>query len=742
MTMKLRRLLPHAAFAAFGFTGAAAQQAPASAGTAPDTKPAAPVAPPPGKVATSPNDTVGRITLVDEQPAQVIALLEKLTGRMALRSQDLPAAKINFSSGRDLTRREAEVALESLLALNGIAVLPSGEGFLKVVPAMKGKDAGPESPPLYLDSVAALPPSDRFVARLFTLKNVPYAGIDAAVQAVVNKARGGSAVVMPATNSVLVTDSLLNVQRLESIIGRMDVPNKVVFIPLKHTRATEVVKQLKSLQAGGLKTAFAGDVGFEASEVANQIMVVTNPSNEARIREIVAGLDTENTPVTRSELLPLRHAEAPDVVEIIQNLASGKSGSVGTLPASANAALSASRSRGASASNTRRGTSPNGQVYISQNYNIDPSKAAAANDDASFSDYFTAVADIRSNAIVVYGTERDIRQAKDILAKVDVQLQQVRIEAVIVEVTLGTAQASGLETLGIGLYTGTQGVANGRHNGDFNANANTANLPGTGKPPLSVRGSLKDFSLEAIFNKCRDDNRAKMLSRPVIVTSHNKEATIKVGQRQPIITGSTSSTVTAGTVTSQVSYEDIGLKLVITPRIGANGVVEMNVNQVIESIVGTTVIDGNSQPIIGNREANSYLTAQNDEVIVLAGLQAYNDQKTKGKVWLLGSIPFIGPWLFQPETTTSTKTELIIFLKTHVLTDADRVPSDTTPGLRPGSQTREPAMDAIRTGTFREVSEPSTIFEEEEAERRAKARKKDEESKSAKPREPMRGMHD
>ncbi len=702
--------------------------------------PAAP-APSPAPAANAPRDTdgVGRLTFVDDLPAQLIALLEKLTGRSALRSGDLPGPKITYSSGRDLTRREAITAIESLLAINGIAVIPHGDAFLKIVPAAANKAANAEAPPLYLDSVADLPPSERFVARLFTLRNAPYVMFDAAVQSMVNKQRGGTAVPMPAANSVLVTDSLANIQRIEAVLAKADSASKVVFVPLKHTRAAEVVKQLKALQASGLKTGFAGEVGFEAGDAVNQVMAVTNPSNEARIREIIAGIDTENAPVTRSELLPLRHAEAADVVQLVQSLASGTSGAIGQNAANAaNAGRTNTRStRGAQVSSSRT-TSSNGQVYISQNYNYDPSKKGATDDDASFSPYFTAVADTRSNALVVYGTDRDLRQVKDLIAKADVQLPQVRLEVVIVEVTLGAGQASGFETLGLGLYTGTQGVPDGRHNGDYNFNAAMPGLPnqaGSGKPPFSLTGSLKDFSLEMIFNKSREDARVKLLSSPVIVTSHNKPALIKVGQRQPIITGTTNSTVTAGTTTSQIDYQDIGLQVDITPRIGANGVVEMNVRQKNESIIGNTTIDGNQQPIIGNREAESYLTAASGETVVLAGLQSFNETKTKGKVWLLGDIPWLGEWLFHPETSLMQKTELIVFLKPQVLNPADTVPASDTPGLRPGSLTKDSALGRINSGSFSEVTAPGTVFEKEEAERKAAAGKKPEKTE-------LRGMHD
>lgn len=729
MTMHLRRLTALAGFAAFGIA-LAAESAPAPTATAP----AAPIPP-------KPQDRVGPITLVDESPGQVVALLEKVSGRIAIRSGELPPAKINFTSGRDLSRAEAEAALESVLALNGVAVIRDGSVFFKAVPALKGREPATEAPTLHLDSIADLPPGERVVSRLITLNHVPYSAVDAAVQALVNKTRGASAIPIPSANSVLVTDSVANVRRIEILVERADSASKVIFFPLAHARASEVVKQLTALRTGGLKNSFVGDVGFESSEVGNRVIVVTPDANEASIREIIKGLDTEDTPVTRSELIPLRHAEASDVVELVRNIATGNSGVVGSaaLRNLSGAAATGATRRGATPTNTSRTVSSNGQVYISQNYNIDPSKKPAG-DDAAFSPYFTVVADSRGNSLVIYGTDRDIRQVRDLIAKVDVRLAQVRIEAVIVEVTLGTAQASGLETLGFGLYTGTQGVANGRKNGDLNFNGAATGLPsdsGAGKPPIAISGSLKDFSLQAVFNKARDDSRIKLLSSPVIVTSHNAPALIKVGQRQPIITGTTTSTVTAGTTSSQVEYRDIGLEVNITPRIGANGVVEMQISQKNESIIGNTTIDGNQQPIIGNREAQSYVTAANNETIVLAGLQSFAETKSKGKVWLLGDIPLLGPWLFQPESTLSKKTELIIFLKPHVITEDDTAPSRDSPGFRDGSLTKESATERIHRGVFKEVTDKTTVFEREKS-----ADKTDDNTANGPKPDTLPGMHD
>lgn len=653
------------------------------------------------------DDNVGPLVLVDENAAQVIALLEKVSGRMAIRSQELPTLKINFSSDGDMRRSQAEVALESLLALNGVTVVPEGENFLKIVPQAKGAQA--EAPPLYTTSVANLEPGERTVARLFSLKNAPVSAVEPVLTGIVNKARGGSVLVMPTGNALLFTDSLLNAQRAEALVSTMDAPGEVMFFPLRNTRASEVVKQLKALQTSGPKTAFSGEAGFEVDEVANQVIVVALANNAYRIRDIINRLDTPSNERSKTEVMALKHVEAERVVKLIENLTRGGSATPGGDAAGINRARATASASG-----------PKTESVAFSGNTPGANGKPAADADEGFSPKFSVVAETRTNALVLFGTESDFRRVRDVVAKVDVKMPQVRIEAVIVEVTLGTAAASGLETLGVGYKTGG-GATAGATRGDVNFNTNTPSTPGTGKPPLSVSGSLKDFSLDTVFNLARQDTKIRVLSSPVIVTSHNSAATIKVGQKQPIVTSSASDLQNLSASRSTVEYKDIGLQLDVTPKIGSNGVVEMDIKQTIETIIGVTVIDKNEQPIIGSRAANSYLSAQSDETVVLAGLQSYRERKTKGKVWLLGDIPWLGEWLFRPETTAEEKTELIIFLKPHVITEEDRVPSATTPGLRPESPTRQDAGDRIKQGGFREMNREITYFEKEEREARERA---------------------
>ena len=88
-----------------------------------------------------PEAMVGEIMLVDDTANQVLVLLEQLTDKIILRRQDLPASKFNFNSRGAMTKREAVLALESLLTLNGIMLTDMGGRFMKAVPATNVKQS-------------------------------------------------------------------------------------------------------------------------------------------------------------------------------------------------------------------------------------------------------------------------------------------------------------------------------------------------------------------------------------------------------------------------------------------------------------------------------------------------------------------------------------------------------------------------------------------------------------------------
>jgi general secretion pathway protein D len=184
---------------------------------------------------------------------------------------------------------------------------------------------------------------------------------------------------------------------------------------------------------------------------------------------------------------------------------------------------------------------------------------------------------------------------------------------------------------------------------------------------FSVSGTLNNFSLGYIFNKAKTCANVKVLSAPTIVTTHNREASIKVSESRPVITANLANLKNSQSIRNSVSYKDIGIELTVTPLIGTNGIIQMKIDQLIQNINGDVEIDGNKQPIITKRQAVSFLSVANGEIVVLAGLQEKESLNSKGKLWLLGYIPIIGDILFSPKTKSERTNELLIFIRPSII---------------------------------------------------------------------------
>ena len=109
----------------------------------------------------------------------------------------------------------------------------------------------------------------------------------------------------------------------------------------------------------------------------------------------------------------------------------------------------------------------------------------------------------------------------------------------------------------------------------------------------------------------------------------------------------------------------------MTPLIGPDGSVQLEINQTVEDILGEVIIDGNPQPRVGSRRTESFVSVQSGDIIVLGGLQRTSDSKSTSR---FGPIPFLGD-LFGKRSRSKTRTDLVFFLRPTVLTNtaADNV---------------------------------------------------------------------
>ena len=606
-------------------------------------------------------DQVGPVILRDETVAQVLDLMQRWTGKSILRPQALPASVYTLSLPASITRDEALLAIETLLNLNGIAVIQQGDKFLKVVPNLVAKG---ESPTLITGSTLTLPPSGRIATKIYTLKHANAQEFITQITSSLNTTLASPPVYFGRNNAFLITDSITNLQKIENLVTQLDRPQLDLVVTksytLKNAMATDLVNKLTAMlrtpqvAAGGAPFRLSTGTTFLADERTNRVLLMGSADQHDFFDKLIDTLDQKSNPNTKTDVIFLRHADAQQVATLVTSLVTGQT-------------TAATR-----AGNTTRSTTLNRTTTAAPVATTAATAATAAagsqqNGADEFSNTVTVLPDVRSNSIVVSGTNDDLRLLHDLIDKVDIVLPQVRIEVVIVEVKLSDNETNGFNTLGLTVTNGKL-VGIGGTGGGFNVNGTPATTNTTlGANTTAVnasQGTLTGNNLTATIGLVTTPRKGdlKVLSVPAITTTHNKEATIFVGESRPVITGSTLSTTT-GASTSTVSQRDIGIQLKVLPLIGKDGAVQLQVSQSVEDILGSTILDGNEQPIIGRRTTDSYVSAMSGEIVVLGGLQRTVTTKSTSR---LGPIPFLGD-LLGSSTNLEEKQELIIFLRPYVL---------------------------------------------------------------------------
>ena len=638
-----------------------------------------------GPIPQGQEERVGPIVLVDETAHQVLELLQKLTGKTILMQQTLPPLKVNFNSIRPVTKEEAISALESVLSLNGVAVTTVNEYQLKAVPTI---GVNTQAPQILTESTFGQAPSQKVYSKFYPLE---YLGTEEAMGMIQPFLTPGvsSLIPFPKSDALLVTDALINLQRVEDILVHADKPvfirEEILFFNLKNITATEMQKRLETLYEKTLKGYMQGTTSFESDERTNQLIVITHASNIPTIRRFIDTLDVDSAPITQSKVYTLRYAESTKVVELIQQVINGQKQSF-------------------KEQESRNKKLPN-----------DPKTSATTSGDGKdslqFSDYITIVADERSNAIVAYGTRSDLNQVASLVDEIDILLPQVRIEVVISEVALKDQGQRGIDSFGIDWNQGKNGVLQINTGGPSSSDLGGKPLFG-----FDIGGqSLSTATIGAVLRTAERDSDVSILSTPTIVTTHNQEAQIEVVEQRPILSEQNTDKTNPNSITNSINYKDIGIVLTVKPLIGLNGVIQMEITQKVENIVGNQTIGDVDQPIIGKREAKSFVSVNDGEMIVLGGLQENVRSDSKNKMFILGQLPVIGG-LFTSDVHSYEKRELIIFIVPHLITN-------TTEGNKNAQLSLARSENEEGMTTFLETGKLPDINKNKKSEPKKKKRK-------------------
>ncbi|HZR19124.1 MAG TPA: secretin N-terminal domain-containing protein [Verrucomicrobiae bacterium] len=292
-----------------------------------------------------------------------------------------------------------------------------------------------------------------------------------------------------------------------------------------------------------------------------------------------------------------------------------------------------------------------------------------------------AVADQRSNALLVSANVQYFPQVLKLIEELDAQTDQVLIEARLVEVS-----ADFLDKLGVRWSPdGSQVFTADDYDNSFLGHANATYQKGFGglssvnTPPSSSANVLQSLttlrsgvldstiSMDFLVQFLRRTTDAKVLAEPQINIRDNETGRLFVGQQVPIPQYTQVSTI--GSQNTSFIYKDVGVVLEVTPHINSSGDVELRIHTESSTVVpGQTVLGGS---VFDTRNFRTDLTAKNGQTLVLGGIIQKQVSDTLRKTPILGDIPGLG-WAFKKKDKSSHEVELMVFMRPKVSRNAEQ----------------------------------------------------------------------
>ncbi len=260
----------------------------------------------------------------------------------------------------------------------------------------------------------------------------------------------------------------------------------------------------------------------------------------------------------------------------------------------------------------------------------------------------------QNNAVVVYATPQEESTVEAMLRKIDILPLQVRIDAVIAEVTLNDA-----------LQYGTQFFFK---QGDLNQTLSTAASGAVaGSFPGFVLGSVAQTARGAI-SALQNVTQVNVLSSPELLVLDNQTARLQVGSLVPYLTSSSQSTIANSAVINSINYQPTGVIMDVTPRVNSGGLVTLDITQEVSDVNPNPPTTGINSPVFDERRLASRVVVQDGQTVGLAGLiQDSVARGNQGIPWLK-DVPLLG-LLAGTQDNQRTRTELLVLVTPHVVHD-------------------------------------------------------------------------
>ena len=550
----------------------------------------------------------------------LIATVSEITGRNFVVDPAV-TGEVTVISAEPLEEEALYQVFLSVLDVHGYTAVPAGNA-VKIVPQAAARQGAATAGEGVETRVVAL--SEVSAAEMVQILS-PLASPNAAITP-----HAGS-------NTLVITDRSANVDRLMQVISRIDRQSsgEVEAMALEHASATEIASTLNSLYP----PVDAGGPTALADARTNTLLLRGDRQRQLKLRALVSHLDTPLAGQGDSQVVYLKYADAESLVPVLRETQAPREGEAGA-------------------------DQPQSSIRIQ--------------------------AHPETNALIVSGAPENVRNVLNVVRQLDIRRAQVLVEAIVAEVSEDTVRELGIQWQALsGLDTRTDADGNvvsvdgGVFGGtNFGGRGQGVNILDLATNPLSasrglnlgyLSGTTSIFGTEllqlsAVLRALNADGDSNVLSTPSVVTLDHAEATLKVGQEVPFVTGQFTNTGAAqGQVTpfQTISRQDVGLTLTVTPHINEGDAVVMEISQEVSSIARAQL----AVDLITNlRQLTTTVMVPDNTILVLGGLISNEVADNVEAVPGLSRIPGLGE-LFKYRNSQVTRRNLMIFIRPRILRD-------------------------------------------------------------------------
>jgi len=641
---------------------AAAPPTPAPAKPRPTRAPASPSPPPPR----------GRLVVLNFDNADVEVVIQavaEIVGFNYVLGPNVRGRKVTLQTTGKVGSNEVFPLLLTILDVNGLAAVKAGNIY-RIIPR-EGAQQAPLRTVIGRDAAAGAA-GDEVVTQIVPLQFLDAAEAMALLRPFV--AQDGALNAHRDTNLLIITDTTSNVRRLLDILKPLDVAGAVdepQVIPLKHADAQQlapILLQLFTVGRGrGLPGALAApgapaapgaaprppaaavDPGgggdraplIVADRRSNSLLVNARKPELETIRRMVDKLDVNAYGGQRVFIYFAENTKARDLVATLD-------------------AIYGRGDRGPASAAPAPGSPPSAQP-VSVTRPSGPAPGGVTIEGAPPQAEIRLIADEVTNAVVVTTYPRLWKEIEETIKKLDRMARQVMIEVLAAEVALTDDTTLGIEWA---VRSGKFDISS-TATGTLPGRPLSGLLPGGGVVPagLNLFAFATDKFLSAL-NALASLNKVTVLSSPTIMTAENKKAVINVSTSVPVVTSQQVPVATGGitgnAITQSVEYKDAGVILTVTPRIGEQGTVALDVRQEVND-VGPTQPPPINSPIFFKREAETSVVLVSNETLVLGGLIQNKRTLVRTGIPWLNEIPILG-YLFGSREWKTERTELLLLI--------------------------------------------------------------------------------